>query len=127
MRQIVQLDEQTKQEVASLEKKCENLVDKLSVQYAEIENLVIELIRCKKGKSACNEDVYEGDYESFIEVGIENDDEYFPNDYIPIWKCKNELFQTVGYITDDSIENIEKKLHCILDDMLLDLGERGRN
>ncbi|MDQ0273718.1 hypothetical protein J2S17_005650 [Cytobacillus purgationiresistens] len=121
MRQIVQLDEQTQKEVATLEQKCEQLVNKLNKQYACKQiNIVIELVRCRKGKLVSNHEIFTEDYESFLEIGIEEEEDYYPNDYIPIWKCKQELFHKVGYLTDDSIKLIEEKLHCLVQELLMD-------
>ncbi|MDP4108026.1 MAG: hypothetical protein Q8935_24185, partial [Bacillota bacterium] len=58
--------------------------------------------------------------ESFIEVGIEHDEEYYPNAYIPIWKCKGEWFQKIGYLTRRNNEQLNSMISSLVKEMLAD-------
>ncbi|MFE8702067.1 hypothetical protein ACFYKX_15830 [Cytobacillus sp. FJAT-54145] len=123
MKQIIDLNEQVKKSITNLEKECELVGNKLKHIYFErfksLEAILsIDLVRVQKGKPVGEEKVFAEEYESYLEVGIEEDEEYFPNAYIPIWKCKQEWFQLVGYISECDSKLIEKKLNSILEDML---------
>lgn len=114
-----------KQEIIRIESECGHLGEKLKQSYQKDfhslnEVIVIELIREKKGQCAKEEDMFTEDYESYLELGVEKDNGYFPNAYIPIWKCRRELFQIVGYLTSQSFQDIENKLHGIISEMLED-------
>lgn len=125
MKQITQLDDQLKEKILHLENECQTICQKLEQAYQDHfrqynYQIVIELVRLKKRNSAINMDIFADDYESFIEIGIEQyDGEYFPNSYIPIWKCKTEWFQKIGYLTKQN--DLEKKLTLIINEMLEDV------
>ncbi|MBT2690221.1 hypothetical protein J7I93_18790 [Bacillus sp. ISL-47] len=128
MKQIVELHERTRDKIAYIEKECEKLAKKLHNKYKQDfqivnEHLVIDLVRSIKGRNVNNKDVFTVDYESFLEVGIETEEDYFPNAYIPIWKCKQEMFQSVGYLTDLNMDLIEKKMEVMIEEMLSEREE----
>ncbi|CAM3497756.1 hypothetical protein GCM10009865_18170 [Aeromicrobium ponti] len=128
MKQIVDLHDQTRDKIAYIEEECEKLAKKLHNKYKQDfqtvnEYLVVDLVRSIKGKNAANNDVFTFDYESFLEVGIETEDDYFPNAYIPIWKCKQEMFQPVGYLTDLTMDSIEKKMKVMIEEILSEREE----
>ncbi|WP_026583889.1 hypothetical protein [Bacillus sp. J33] len=132
MKQIVDLQDKTRDKIATIEEECEKLAKKLYNQYKQDfetvdEHLVVDLIRSIKGKSAANKDVFTVDYESFLEVGVETEDDYFPNAYIPIWKCKQEMFQPVGYLTKLDIDSIEQKMRDMIEEMLAERKEGEKN
>ncbi|MEH7124818.1 hypothetical protein V7127_16455 [Bacillus sp. JJ1773] len=119
MKQIVHLNEQIRQEVARIEEQCENLGRKLQGKYEDdfrilSESLMIELIREKKGKSASKEDLFLDSYNSYLEIGVEKNGVYYPNGYIPIWKCKMEMFHPVGYLINLNMSSLEKKLQKMI-------------
>ena|SRR5213080_1634514 len=125
LKQIIQVNDEQKQKIIELEKKCEAICLALEQKYQPEfkrlgQQLVIELIRKKKGKPTTDLDILEIDYESFIEVGIEHNEEYFPNAYIPIWKCKGEWFQKIGYLTRRSSQQLEAMVSLLVKEMLSD-------
>jgi hypothetical protein len=128
LKQIVELNEQTRNQISDIEQKCEKLAEKLLNNYKTDfqtggENLVVDLIRTIKGRGASENDVFKVDYESILELGIETEDDFFPNAYIPIWKCKQEMFHSVGYLTNLDIDSIEKKMMIMIEEMLADREE----
>ncbi|WP_282141680.1 hypothetical protein [Cytobacillus oceanisediminis] len=128
MKQIVELNEQTRNQISDIEQKCEKLAEKLLNNYKTDfqtggENLVVDLIRTIKGRGASENDVFKVDYESILELGIETEDDFYPNAYIPIWKCKQEMFHSVGYLTNLDIDSIEKKMMIMIEEMLADREE----
>ncbi|MGN7177879.1 hypothetical protein BK139_16880 [Paenibacillus sp. FSL R5-0490] len=128
MKQVVKLNEETRRQISDIEQKCEKLAEKLLNKYktnfqTEEENLAVDLVRTIKGRQASENDVFENDYESILELGIETEDEFFPNAYIPIWKCKQEMFHSVGYLTNLDIDSIEKKMMLMIEEMLADRAE----
>ncbi|MBG9590693.1 hypothetical protein [Cytobacillus firmus] len=128
MKQVVKLNEETRRQISDIEQKCEKLAEKLLNKYktdfqTEEENLAVDLVRTIKGRHASENDVFENDYESILELGIETEDEFFPNAYIPIWKCKQEMFHSVGYLTNLDIDSIEKKMMLMIEEMLADRVE----
>lgn len=128
MKQVVKLNEETRRQISDIEQKCEKLAKKLLNKYktdfqTEEENLAVDLVRTIKGRHASEIDVFENDYESILELGIETEDEFFPNAYIPIWKCKQEMFHSVGYLTNLDIDSIEKKMMLMIEEMLADRVE----
>jgi hypothetical protein len=125
LKQIIQIDDEQKQKIMAIEKECEIICRELGEKYQPEFNkmdkqLIIELIRKKKGKPAAATDILETDYESFIEVGIEHDEEYYPNAYIPIWKCKGEWFQKIGYLTRRNNEQLNSIISSLVKEMLAD-------
>lgn len=121
--QVVEFTKQLEDEIKRLENECEKISMWLEEQYrGQFQKLggqlMIECIRGVKGKSAEPSWVFENNYESFIEIGIEREEEYFPNAYIPIWRCKKELFQETGYLTKYDTTEIEKKITLIIKEML---------
>lgn len=123
VKQIIQLDDELKAHIHVLVAEGEKVCKKLTVEYqADFETLnqrlVIEVIRIQNGKSARTLDVFENNYECFIEVGIEEGDEYYPNGYIPIWKVRTEWFQKVGYLMDHNFDEIEAIITSIVEEML---------
>ncbi|KAF0816198.1 MULTISPECIES: hypothetical protein [unclassified Cytobacillus] len=128
MKQVVKLNEEIRRQISDIEQKCEKLAEKLLNTYktdfqTEEGNLVVDLVRTIKGRRASEDDVFEVDYESILELGIETEDEFFPNAYIPIWKCKQEMFHSVGYLTNLDIDSIEKKMILMIEEMLSDCEE----
>ncbi|KML42391.1 hypothetical protein ABE67_06635 [Cytobacillus firmus] len=128
MKQVVKLNEESRRQISDIEQKCEKLAEKLLNKYktdfqTEEENLAVDLVRTIKGRHASENDVFENDYESILELGIETEDEFFPNAYIPIWKCKQEMFHSVGYLTNLDIDSIEKKMMLMIEEMLADRVE----
>jgi hypothetical protein len=128
LKQVVKLNEETRRQVSDIEQKCEKLAKKLLNKYktdfqTEEETLAVDLVRTIKGRRASENDVFENDYESILELGIETEDEFFPNAYIPIWKCKQEMFHSVGYLTNLDIDSIEKKMMLMIEEMLADRVE----
>ncbi|QED48286.1 hypothetical protein [Cytobacillus dafuensis] len=122
MKLIVHLNDQIREEVANIEAECELLGNKLKQIFKEDfhrinEIVVIELIREKKGKPASKGDIFNSSYESYIELGVEKENVYFPNAYIPIWKCKQEMFHTVGYLITLNLQALEKKIKRIILEM----------
>lgn len=130
MEQISQLNEHIRQEIKDIELECERLGQKLQTVFKEDfhvlkEKIVIELIREVKGRPATREDIFNENYESYLEVGVEKEEVYFPNAYIPVWKCKKEMFQTIGLLMSDNITFLERKLLKIITEMSEDhLKER---
>ncbi|WP_066299546.1 hypothetical protein [Bacillus sp. FJAT-29937] len=127
MKQIVHLNEQIKQEVARIEEQCENVGSMLQGKYEGdfrilSESLMIELVREKKGKSASKEDLFLDSYQSYLEIGVEKNGVYYPNGYIPIWKCKMEMFHPVGYLMNLNMYALEKKLQ----EMIIEIYEDHR-
>jgi len=125
LKQIVHLNEQIRHEVASFENQCEELGKMLQGKYEGdfqmlTETFMIELIREKKGKSATQEDLFSDSYKSYLELGVEIDGVYYPNGYIPIWKCKMEMFHTVGYLINLSLSSLEKKLQKMIEEIYED-------
>jgi hypothetical protein len=123
LKQFGQLDELLEDKVVLLETTCEEISKQLQTQYQpqfenEGQRILIEVIRSKNGKCAKKHDLYEEDYQSSIEIGIEADGEYYPNGYIPLWKCKREWFEKLGYLTSKSPEEIRKHIEAIVIDML---------
>lgn len=125
MRQIVHLTEQIKCEVGNFEDICAETGRKLQKTYENEfrglgEILMIELIREIKGNPARNEDLFSDGYESYLEIGVENNGVYFPNGYIPIWKCKQEMFHHVGNLINLSLEALESKLKQMIEEIFED-------
>jgi hypothetical protein len=128
LKQVVKLNEESRRQISDIEQKCEKLAEKLLNKYktdfqTEEENLAVDLVRTIKGRHASENDVFENDYESILELGIETEDEFFPNAYIPIWKCKQEMFHSVGYLTNLDMDSIEKKMMLMIEEMLADRVE----
>lgn len=122
MKQISHPNEQVRQEIMDIELECERLGQKLQTAYKEDfydlkEDIVIELIRKVKGRPATREDIFNDNYESYLEVGVEKEDLYFPNAYIPVWKCKREMFHTIGLLMNENFVFLEKKLKKIITEM----------
>ncbi|WP_449622404.1 hypothetical protein [Robertmurraya sp. Marseille-Q9965] len=121
MLQVIDFNNQLKDEILNLENECVEICKRLEEKYRDAfqnvdAHLMIECLRTKKCKIADQTHVFEPCYESFIEIGIEKDDEYYPNAYIPIWRCKSELFHEVGYMTKYNAIEIEMKVdHMILE------------
>lgn len=125
MKQIIHLNEQIRQEIISIEAECERLGEKLKEKYKSDfelinERIVIELIREIKGKAAARDDIFIVNYESYLELGVEKENMYFPNVYIPVWKCKNEMFHNIGLLMEGNIQALEKKIQKIISEMCED-------
>lgn len=125
MLQIVHFDENLKNEVFHIENNCEKLCKMVEQQFEQRffqigMEVSVELLRTFKGKQADKGQIFFPGYESFIEIGLIKENEYFPNAYIPIWKCKNEMFYQIGYLTRFDIKNIEMKLNHILNEVYLE-------
>ncbi len=128
LKQIIQFDNLLQEKITTFETRLEKICVELCQTYqAKFEKsgkcLVIELIRIQNGKNADQIDVFEDNYESFIEIGIEMETEYYPNGYIPIWKVKTEWFQKMGYLTHHNEEEIRHILHSMVAEMLEDKNE----
>ena len=107
------------------ENQCEELGKMLQGKYEGYfqmltETFMIELIREKKGKSATQEDLLSDSYKSYLEIGVEINGVYYPNGYIPIWKCKMEMFHTVGYLINLNLSSLEKKLQKMIEEIYED-------
>lgn len=127
MKRIVHLNEQIKLEIAMFENQCEDLGKMLQGRYENdfhklTETLIIELIREKRGRPVTQEELFSDSYKSYIEIGVEIDEVYYPNGYIPIWKCQIEMFHPIGYLINLNLENIEKKLQ----EMIIEIYEDHR-
>lgn len=123
MKQIIQVDDELKEKIIELEFEIEELCRKLEQQYQpeftkKNQKLVIELLRRINGKAATNTDSLENSYESFIEIGFEKGEDYFPNTSIPVWKCKSEWFQKIGYLTNKNNMQLEKMILSFIKEML---------
>jgi len=131
LRQIVNFNEQLKVEIENFEHSCQQMCAFLEEKYQQAfqvynARLLIEFMRTLKGNLANPTDLDQDCYESFIEIGIEKDDEYFPNAYIPVWRCKKEYFQKIGYYTKYDIEGIERKITLIIEEMLQEKKEESK-
>lgn len=125
LKQIIQINDEVKKEILEIENACIHICRKLEQQYQPNfkkvnKHLVIELMRIKNGKGACDTEFLENNYESFIEIGIEYHGEYYPNEYIPIWKCKTEWFQKIGYLTRKTTTELERIMNLTVKEMLED-------
>ncbi len=125
MKQIIKVDEELKKKIIELEKKCEWICSHLAEKYQNEfhqhnQQLVIEFMRTINGKTVTNQNLFDSHYESYIEIGVEQDDEYFPNTTIPIWKCKSEWFQKIGYLTRRDSIQLEEMISSIVKEMLDD-------
>ncbi|MEQ2529670.1 hypothetical protein WMO40_23650 [Bacillaceae bacterium CLA-AA-H227] len=123
MLQVIDFNNQVKNQILTLENKCSDMCKRMEEKHREEfqkldAHLTIECLRTLKGKIVDQTSVFEPCYESFIEIGIEKDEEYYPNAYIPIWRCKSELFHEVGYMTKYSFLEIEKKVDYMIQEML---------
>lgn len=106
-----------------MEDKCEKVADQISHKYSTAfieknQKLIIEVVRGKKGGFASQQHVFDEFYESYLEIGIENEGEYYPNGYLPIWKCKSEWFEKIGYLTNRSLEEIQGDMEAIVLEMI---------
>lgn len=125
LKQFFDLNETLSKEVEKIENECELVSEQLKTAFKQSfasfnEKLVIELTRSIKGRQAKKQEIFKEDYESFIEIGLEYNGQYFPNAYIPVWKCKKELFQYIGYLTKYEPIQIKEKMISILNEMLED-------
>ena len=132
MLQIVDFNEQLEVEIEKLEDECIEISKRLEQCYCLIfqeygARIIIELVRNQKEKNVTHPNVFDENYESYIEIALEDNEEYYPNAYIPIWKCKKELFYSIGYMTKWDTKIIEKKIKLILQDMLQERMEEFRN
>lgn len=131
MLQVVDFNEQLEEHIMNLEQACAIIAIKLEEKFrSDFQkigvDIVVDFIRTVRGQKAEKDDVFVEHYESFIEIGFEEEYEYFPNTYIPIWKIKKEMFQGIGYLTRDGLKDIEGKVECILTEMLQDRQEDAR-
>lgn len=120
--QIVKFDEQLKEQILELEEICISICEKLqaafSLEFLKLNvELTVSLIRSRKGKNAEPSNILDDHYESFIEIGLVECQEYFPNAYIPIWKLKQDMFEKIGYITEYNAIELEEKLTRIINEM----------
>ncbi|WP_043933700.1 hypothetical protein [Bacillus sp. EB01] len=123
MKHIIHFDNKLKEEIKNLEAGCVEVCISVCKEYQphfkeREQQLVLELMRTQKGNRKADKDCFEDEYESFIEIGIEQDEDYFPNGYIPIWKCKEEWFQKTGYLTDKNLNDLEEVLRAMVLEML---------
>ncbi|MDP4162540.1 MAG: hypothetical protein Q8898_05485 [Bacillota bacterium] len=124
MKQIIHFDDHLMDKIIHLERECENLSKRLKDQFSNKfgsgQTLVIEMVRIRKCKIADYSELFEEDYESFIEIGIETEGDYFPNAHIPLWKCKFEWLQKIGYLTNRNGKEIESTLKELLNELIED-------
>lgn len=125
MLQVVEFNKQLKNDIMLLENECASVCKKLEEEYSlDFQNLgvriMLDCVRTVKGKLTNQNNILEDFYESYVEIGIEKEEEYYPNAYIPIWRCKKEMFQDLGYLTKYDAVGMEKKIRCILQEMLHD-------
>jgi len=131
--QVVELNEQLRDYILNLETASSVICSRLEERYRqEFEKfgveISIEFLRTRKGKMGESNQIFEEHYESYIEIGIEEEQEYFPNAYIPIWRCRKEMFQNIGYLTKNDPTTIEKKINCLVEEMIHDrIEETDRN
>ncbi|OCA91529.1 hypothetical protein A8F94_02800 [Bacillus sp. FJAT-27225] len=123
MKQIIHFDRQLKEDIENIESLCNTICMTVATEYQPLffergQHLILELVRKQKGNKQADKDYFNDDYESFIEIGIEQDDDYFPNGYIPIWKCKEEWFQKTGYLTSKNELELERILRAMVIEML---------
>ncbi|PLR98862.1 hypothetical protein [Bacillus sp. T33-2] len=129
MRQFTKLDTSLKEKIVRLETDCERLCENARKIYSlKFKSLgqepVIEMARTIKGRTAPAHQVFTAGYESYIDIGIEDCEEYYPHAYIPIWKCKEELFQKTGYLTMDSVDVICAKIANMADEMYKEIEKK---
>lgn len=132
MLQIVDFNQRLLDYIKELENNCTSICEKLETIFVHDfqklhMHITIDVIRSIKGKEADQEQIFDENYESYIEIGIEEEDEYFPNAYIPIWKCKKEIFQLIGYLTRADCSTIEIKIVSIIQEMLQERQAEIRN
>lgn len=133
MLQIVDFSSELERRIEKLEEECIEITGRLEQCYRSFfesygMKIIIELVRTRDGKNVSKPSVFSDNYQSFIEIALEDEnEEYFPNAYIPIWKCKKELFYPVGYLTKWDTKVIEKKIKLILHDMLRERMEDLQN
>ncbi|WP_174733014.1 hypothetical protein [Mesobacillus harenae] len=125
MEQITMLDEQQKEKIIIVEDMCENYCTEVRKLYSPLFlrgklSLIVDLTRSIRGKTAAKDQLFDDGYESYIEIGTEDDDGYYPHAYIPIWKCKSEMFHKTGYFTKD-IKGIKIKLKSMMTEIAEDL------
>ncbi|MET3695985.1 hypothetical protein SAMN05877753_102483 [Bacillus oleivorans] len=128
MKPILELKESVRIQVHQLESECERICEKILNDYSQKFSklgvtLNIELVRTRKQYEVNQDQLFSKDYHSFIEIGIEKKHEYFTNTVVSIWKCKEEWFNLVGYITESSKQNIEQNIKEVIHEMILDLKE----
>lgn len=126
LKQIIPVNDELKEKIIEIEDNseiiCKHLVAKYQPKFRDFDaQVVIELIRIKSGKPVSNRELLEGDYESFIEIGFDQRGEYYPNSRIPIWKCKTEWFQKIGYVTRRNAEQLEMMISQLVLEMMEDL------
>jgi hypothetical protein len=127
MRQLTSMNEEVKSRIISFERQCELLCQDLYHQYRDCfknsGELVVDFLRKKKCKIASATEMFDPGYESFIEIGIERDEEFYSYQYITIWKCRNEWCQRIGYSTPFSIEELRQTIVHTIEEMMADEGE----
>lgn len=126
--QVVEFNKQLMEHIIELENQCSSLCQKLQEKFFKDfqkvhVQLTVDVIRNLKGKKADQKNIFDENYESFIEIGLEEEEDYYPNTYIPIWKCKKEMFHQIGYLTKTDMVTIENKIIHILQEMLEDRKE----
>lgn len=131
MKQIIPVNDELKIKITEIEKNCEIICKRLAAKYqanfSQFDaQVVIELIRIQNGRPASEKDLVEGDYESFIEIGFDQRGEYYPNSRIPIWKCKNEWFQKIGYVTRRDTHQLEIMISELVNEMMDDIKRIGK-
>jgi hypothetical protein len=132
LKQFIQFDEHLRDKIIHLENSCEEVSKSLLTQFQPVfenygQRLIVELVRSKKGRESSRDELFDEDYESFIEIGIESDGEYFPNGYIPLWKCKSEWFEKIGYMTRRSAETIKEQIEAIVIEMHEEIEDSERD
>jgi hypothetical protein len=131
LKQITHLDNEVKQLVHEKEELCEKLCSYFHFLYGQDfekyhVKLVVEVIRERGCCLVSRQEIFEKGYTSYIEIGLEMGGEYYPNESIPIWKCKGELFHQVGYLTTDTKEELSRKIDETIKSMLEELSEENK-
>lgn len=125
MLQYVNFDEKLKKQVMTIELNCEEICREIERKSQSLFlpfglTLSVELLRTRKGKKASQDHIFSEGYESYVDIGYYRNEEYYPNGYIPIWKCKRDFFHIIGYLTRYDIHVIEKKIEYMLDEIYLE-------
>ncbi|GAA0336369.1 hypothetical protein GCM10008967_28420 [Bacillus carboniphilus] len=129
MKPILELNQDIQNKIQEIEHQCEFLCKQVSSLFTnnfkehDLE-LIVEFLRTKNKHVTKEQNYFQKEYHSFIEVGIEKDGEYIPNARLSIWKCKEEWFKLVGYITEYPTEKIEEFVKETIKEMMVDLNEK---
>ena len=128
MKPVLDLNETVRSRVQRLEQECERICGKILNEYHHKFSqlgvtLNVELVRIRKQYEVNQEQMFSKDYHSFIEIGLVKNNEYITNTVLPVWKCKEEWFNLIGYMTESSGETLEQNIKAVIQEMLYDLKE----